>query len=66
MSDREGKRPASLTWEGYFLQVHIRGGIDLRWEGKPIDTIEDAVVARSVALMGEDYPRLRPVIDVAI
>ena len=48
------------------MQVHIRGGIDLRWEGKPIDTIEDAVVARSVALMGEDYPRLRPVIDVAI
>ena len=54
MSDREGKRPASLTWEGYFLQVHIRGGIDLRWEGKPIDTIEDAVEAAKIIAANTD------------
>ncbi len=46
------------------MRVHVGGGLDLRWEGKPAETIDDEIAIRSVALLGEDYPDLRPVFDV--
>lgn len=46
------------------MRVHIRGGLDLRWKGKPAETIDDQIAVRSVALLGEDYPGLRPIFDV--
>lgn len=47
------------------MQVRVKGGIDLRWEGKPAETIDEEVVVRSTALLGDDYPDLRPIFDVA-
>lgn len=48
------------------LQVRVGGGIDLRLKGKPAELIDDGVAVRSVAVLGEDYAGLRPIIDVAV
>ena len=46
------------------MRLHVRGGLDLRWKGKPAGTIDDEIAVGSVALLGEDYPGLRPIFDV--
>ena len=44
--------------------IKINKGLDLPIKGKPEQVISDAKVSRTVALLGEDYPGLRPAMAV--
>ncbi|MEO9340403.1 hypothetical protein ABFT80_23600 [Mesorhizobium sp. SB112] len=46
------------------MRIRIRGGVDIRLEGKPKQEIDDTVTIPSVAVAGEDYPGLRPIMAV--
>jgi Na+-transporting NADH:ubiquinone oxidoreductase subunit A len=46
------------------LRFLIRKGLDLPLDGAPAETIDDGVHVRSVALLGEDYPGLKPSLTV--
>ncbi|MGD8829942.1 MAG: NADH:ubiquinone reductase (Na(+)-transporting) subunit A, partial [Pseudomonadales bacterium] len=45
--------------------IKIKKGLDLPISGEPEQVIEDARAARSVALLGDDYPGMKPTMLVA-
>lgn len=46
--------------------IRIRKGLDLPLEGVPSQTIEPGAAVRSVALLGPDYPNMKPTLHVAV
>ncbi|MCX8997415.1 hypothetical protein NOF55_09875 [Rhizobiaceae bacterium BDR2-2] len=47
------------------MRIKIQGGVEIRLQGKPNQEVDETVAVRSIALLGEDYPGLRPIINVA-
>ena len=43
----------------------IKKGLDLPITGKPVDEIDDSKSARSVAILGDDYPGMKPTMALA-
>ena len=46
--------------------IRTKRGLDLPISGSPSETIEDSRPSRTVALVGYDYPGLKPTMEVAI
>jgi Na+-transporting NADH:ubiquinone oxidoreductase subunit A len=46
--------------------IRIKRGLDLPISGSPVQTIEPGRPARSVGLLGQDYPGMKPTMEVVV
>src|SRR5690606_30964495 len=66
-----GWRPLCGRWQGFFisavqanLMIKISKGLDLPISGAPEQRVETARPVRSVAVIGFDYPGMKPTMEV--